>query len=404
MELRDYQLDIAEKAVTVLKTLHLVYISAEVRTGKTLMALQTAKLYGATNVLFLTKKKAIDSILSDYHAIGYDFTITVINDESLHKLPNHFDLIIHDEHHRFGALGKPGKYCKLYKQKFHHLPMIFLSGTPTPESYSQIYHQLWVSDYCPFPQRNFYAWAKHYVDIQKIYLGHTQANDYTRAHKHLIDPIVSPYFIRLTQSQAGFKSTITENILYCQMSKRTYDLVERLRKDLLLQGAHEVVLADTKVKLMQKLHQLYSGTVKFESGNATTLDTSKALFIRNYFKNQKIAIFYKFKQEYQLLKSVFDTDLTDDITTFNATAINIALQIQSGREGTNLSSAQSLVFYNIDFSAVSYWQARDRMSTLHRDLNTVYYVFANNGIEEKIYACVINKKDYTLNQFTSDYA
>ena len=40
----------------------IVYIAAEVRTGKSLMALLTAKKFGAKKVLFLTKKKAIDSI------------------------------------------------------------------------------------------------------------------------------------------------------------------------------------------------------------------------------------------------------------------------------------------------------------------------------------------------------
>lgn len=57
MELRDYQINIANKAVDILKVNKIVYISMEVRTGKTLTALETAKLYGAKRVLFLTKKE-----------------------------------------------------------------------------------------------------------------------------------------------------------------------------------------------------------------------------------------------------------------------------------------------------------------------------------------------------------
>jgi len=67
MKLRDYQIDIAQQAAKILKEKYIVYISAEVRTGKTLMALNTCKLYNAKNVLFLTKKKAIDSILLTHH-------------------------------------------------------------------------------------------------------------------------------------------------------------------------------------------------------------------------------------------------------------------------------------------------------------------------------------------------
>lgn len=104
MELRDYQTRIANQAVSILKKLNIVYISAEVRVGKTLMALETAKLYGAKQVLFLTKKKAISSIQSDYYDFGYDkhFEILITNDESMHKIvyPSYYDLVIHDEHHR----------------------------------------------------------------------------------------------------------------------------------------------------------------------------------------------------------------------------------------------------------------------------------------------------------------
>ena len=139
--LRDYQVEISQKAVNILRDKKLVYLICEVRVGKTLMALNTAKLYGAKNVLFLTKKKAISSIQNDYYSFGFKFKITIINDEQLENINNSFDLIIHDEHHRFGAFPKPSKRVKEYKLKYSFLPMIFLSGTPAAESYSQMFHQ-----------------------------------------------------------------------------------------------------------------------------------------------------------------------------------------------------------------------------------------------------------------------
>ncbi len=103
MFLRDYQVEISRKACGILKEKKIVYLMMEPRCGKTLTALETAKLYGANNVLFLTKKKAISSIESDYTNFGYTFNITVTNDEQLANIEGNFDLIIHDEHHRFGA-------------------------------------------------------------------------------------------------------------------------------------------------------------------------------------------------------------------------------------------------------------------------------------------------------------
>lgn len=79
MQLRNYQIENSIKAVEILTNYNIVYLSMEVRTGKTVTSLEVAKLYGAKNVLFLTKKKAIKSILNDFNNFGYIFNITVLN-------------------------------------------------------------------------------------------------------------------------------------------------------------------------------------------------------------------------------------------------------------------------------------------------------------------------------------
>jgi len=151
---------------------------------------------------------------------------------------------------------------------------------------------------------------------------------------------------------------------------------------------------------MMKLHQLYSGTIKFESGNSTVLDLSKANFIKEKFKEKKIGIFYKFKEELNALIKVFGKDnLTTELKEFDTTGKSIALQIVSGREGISLRKADALVYYNIDFSATSYWQSRDRMTTKDRLESDVYWIFSKNGIEKDIYKAVSKKKDFTVNHF-----
>ena len=405
MELRDYQIDIANRAIDILKVNKIVYISMEVRTGKTLTALETAKLYGAKRVLFLTKKKAVSSILNDYNNFGYKFDLIVTNDESMHKLEDtNYDLIIHDEHHRFGAFPKPGLATKTYKQMFADKPMIFLSGTMSPESFSQVYHQFWVSNYSPFRHYvNFYRWADDYVFKFQRKINGFMVNDYSKGDELKIMSAIFPYVITFTQQQAGFSTEIEEEVLYVDMTDRTKQIIKTLEKDLVVEGKDEVILADTPVKLMQKLHQLWSGTVKFESGNSMVIDTTKAECIKWKFSNHKIGIFYKFKEELSALQQVFGDSLTTELDEFDSTDKNIALQIISGREGISLKNADYLVFYNIDFSATSYWQARDRLTTMERKFNKVYWVFSKGGIEDKIYKTVKAKKKYTINIFKKDY-
>jgi hypothetical protein len=133
------------------------------------------------------------------------------------------------------------------------------------------------------------------------------------------------------------------------------------------------------------------------------LDLSKAEFIKRHFKGIKIGIFYKFKEELNALKEVFGNDICQDLECFNTTDKNIALQIVSGREGISLRNAECLVYYNIDFSATSYWQSRDRMTTQDRKDSFVYWIFSKGGIEKDIYKAVIKKKDYTLAHFKRDF-
>ena len=100
MNLRKYQEEIANEATKILSECGFVYLSLEVRCGKTLTALETCKLYGAKKVLFITKIKAFSSIQGDYDNFGYKFDITIINKESIHKvLTNDFDVVIIDEAH-----------------------------------------------------------------------------------------------------------------------------------------------------------------------------------------------------------------------------------------------------------------------------------------------------------------
>ena len=402
MKLRDYQIKISAQAAEVLEHKKIVYLAMEVRTGKTLTALNTAKIFGAKKVLFLTKKKAISSIQWDYDNFDFDFDLTIINDESLHLIEGNFDLIIHDEHHRFGAYPKPNKVAQLFKKRYSKLPMIFLSGTPTPESHSQWFNQFWVSDYSPFKQyTNFYKWAIDYVDVKEKRLGYAVIKDYSQAKESLIKRVIQNYLLTFTQAQAGFTTSVNEMILECEMQPITNLIINKLKKNLVVKNTDgQVILGDTGVKLMQKIHQLSSGTCKFEDGTSKVIDYSKAKFTLEKFKGVKIAIFYVFKEEYNALLSVFGVEnLTNDVEEFDNSDKNIALQIVSGREGISLKNAKYLVYYNIAFSATSYWQSRDRLTTMQRQSNEVFWIFSKGGIELDIYKAVLKKKDYTLKIF-----
>ena len=94
---------------------------------------------------------------------------------------------------------------------------------------------------------------------------------------------MKPYMVSFTQKEAGFKTEITEEILTVAMHESTHNMVKKLKKERVLQGQIEVVLADTAVKLMSKIHQLYSGTVKFESGRSGDSHYSSQFKVKSAF-------------------------------------------------------------------------------------------------------------------------
>ena len=175
--------------------------------------------------------------------------------------------------------------------------------------------------------------------------------------------------------------------------------IKRLKKDKVIEGNEHVLLADTGAKLMSKVHQLSGGTVKFEDGASKIIDDSKGQFIKEYFKGKQIAIFYIFKEELNILKSVYGDELTTDLNEFNETDKSFAVQTQSGKEGINLSKAESLVMFNIAFSSSTYFQAKERMSVKDRTENKMFWIFSDTGFEQKVYDVVMKKSDFTLKYF-----
>lgn len=407
MKLRDYQETTSTDAAHTIKDYGLAYLAWECRTGKSITGLVTAQKYGAKRVLFVTKKKAIQSVLNDYlelQKLTIPFEIEVINYESVHKTTIEPDFIILDEAHCLGAYPKPCKRAKELKKICEGLPILFMSGTPTPESYSQLYHQLWISSFSPFSEyKNFYFWARDYVNVKQRKVNGHPINDYSHAFKNKIDREVDHLFFDYTQEEAGFSCDINEYDLNCPILPDTLTMMKKLRKDKVIELSNgEVILADTPAKLLSKLHQLSGGTIITENGNHLIIDKSRAKALKNHFAGQKLAIFYVYKSEYEILKEIFPNN-TESPEEFQTTPDKTFItQIKRGREGIRLDSATAIVFYSTEYSYLSYEQGKNRIVSKERSTPAnVYFCVSEGGIEKDILEAVRNKKDFTLSWYKS---
>ncbi len=413
MNLRPHQLTAADDLLTRVSRDGWAYLAGEVRVGKTLTVLEVARRLGVARCLFLTKKKAIASIEADRDALGLTDRVHVTNYEQVHKLVGHYDLLILDEAHCLGAYPKASLRARQVARLTYDR-CILLSGTPSPESLSQLYHQIRIasaaglSTAVPWQQPSFYKWAAAgYVNVRTRRVGTGQeVNDYSDANEALIMADLAPHMVRITQQQAGFQTQIIEQVHQVRMAPQTYaDTGKLMRDDVVTVGTGWPVVADTAAKQMQKLRQMYSGTVIPEgAAEGVILDTSKVRYILNRITGGRLAILYCFQAEGLMLRLAYGPLATDSPEEFAARPDSVFIgQVQASREGVNLSPADDLVFLGIDYSALSYLQGRDRASALGRTVPPrVHWILAANSLELKVYDKVRAKESYTTAHFRAD--
>ena len=403
--LRDYQIEIYENAKVILDKYRLVYLSVKQRVGKTTIALHLANKY--TNVLFITKKKAIESgsIQADYNREGFSFNLTLTNYEQVKKLTSGYDCIIVDEAHNYGTFPKASLRWKHLKSISKDTDMIFLSGTPSPESYSQLYHQLQLSSFSPLAvYSSFYRFAKDFINVKQVRFRGIIHNDYSDCKFDKLKKHINHLFVSFTQEQAGFKAKKIEQVITIPLNKSTDSAIKLLKKNGLIHIGNKLVLADDAVKMQIKFQQMFSGTVICEDGSFEILDLSKAMYIKSAYVGKKIAIFYYFRAEKLALEQVFN-NLTESQEEFNNSDDKIFYgQIHTCAEGVKLNTADVLVFYNITFSSVKYQQIIDRSQDLYRDRDSlIHWIFSEGGIENYILQTVKNKQNYTVEYFKRDF-
>jgi SNF2-related domain len=401
IQLRDYQKQIAEQGADIVRKYGMTYLALQVRVGKTLTALTICDLLNVKRVLFLTKKKAIASIEKDMLSAGYFFFLMVTNYENIHNVENitQYDLFVIDEAHVLAQYPKMSQRTKRLKQICHSKPIIYLSGTPAKEGYSEIFHQLNISDNSIYNQyKNFYDWAREYVKVKQVKRGAYLINDYSNADGNRIKNDLKKILISHSQEEAGFNCPVKEQFLLVS-DPIIPQMMKKILKDKLLDFSEGKAIADTPAATLNKIHQIAGGSIICENGTAI-ISEKKAEFIKNYFKDKRIVIFYKYIGEKTILDKWFPSS-TNCPEEFQAGKSDTFIgQVISCREGIDLSTADCIVMYSIDFAALSYLQSMARIQNMNRQKESnVYWIFFENSIERRVYAAVSQKLDYTYSFF-----
>lgn len=414
------QLEIADKAISIIKEHAIVYLAMEERTGKSLTAILVAEEINVKKVLIITKLgtdnaviKGWENTINNYiHLCGY----TVINYHSLNKIKGDFDLIILDEPHAYIS-GFPKK-SKLWKDVYKFTkdkPIIYCSATPYAQGIQLLYHQLALSSWSPWSKfKDFYEWFKHFAirdkagHIKMIYIGpNRQAVDYKAVDLDKAYETVKHLFITKTREELGFEHEPEDVLHFIELTETTRTVYNTLMSDGVLEFTHSVsgrdyiIVCDTPIKLRWTLHMLEGGGLKFTKSvkNAkgkifeqpeyvTISNTEKIDFIlKTWGDTDEIVIMYQYKVEKLKLEAVFK----------NARL----LQSQSNAEGVDLSMYKHLIIYSQNFSTSQHTQRRARQANkLRAEPIKVHYLLVKNAISHQVYkTCSVNKVNFVDSVF-----
>lgn len=403
----------------------IVYLRFWMRKGKTWSGITIASEYFKNNptgvVLFVTEKGAIPDINVQYHEyrsaeyISHlpknEYRFNIINYESLHKINYTPDLIIIDECHRLSKFPKPAKAAEQLKKICFNKPVIFMSATPTPESFSQLFNQLWVSSFSPLARyHNFYRFADAFVNKQiKEYKG-LPSTDYSDCNIKKLEPYIKHLFVTVREDEGTALLKVQHKTLYVDMSLKAIDIFNRLKnKKVYIDEQGRMATCNSGAEKRNKMLQICSGTLLFNEtvagkykGDGEIIDTTKADFIRTFFFGKKIAIIFCYKAEERMLKMFFP-NWTESDQEFNASNDKVFIKhIISCKTGTNLSTADAVIAITPFDSAEQFIQGSARMQHVKRTKPPEFYwIMSKHGIENEVLNNASNNKnEYTRYHYT----
>jgi len=399
MKLYNHQQKMINQAKPILDKYALVYIAAETRTGKSIATIHLLK-DDYESILVLTKKKAISSWESDLKlSKANNFTVT--NYESIHKLDGEFDCLVLDESHSIGSFPKPSQRAKQIQEKYSHLPVVYLSATPSAEAYSQLYHQFWISENSPFVEYpSFYKWYKAFGDDDSFMMAGRLIRKYKAIRVDEVIEQISHLIVTMTKIEANFDVLVNTQKHLVNADPRYMSFYESFENRRVVKVDEFDIVAESAVTLLNKLHQFSGGTIKVSDNLALILSMHKVNYIKRLTLPGKIVILCNYVKERELLLQELDNS-TDDVEQFkNGDSKYFVGHIKTFSEGVDFSYAESMVIYSLSFSATTYIQSKERLANKKRTKPiVVHYLLTKNSIDEYVYAAVSEKMNFTSSYY-----
>ena len=404
-----------------------VLLAGETRSGKSLTALTVCKEIGG-RVLFVTKKKAIESIEGDISLLWGDEpnNVTVINFERLRGLNGPFSFVVVDESHNFvSSYPKESAARREVKRLVGDAPVLVMSGTPSIEGSAKLYGQMTLGKSGPWSgYPTFYQWwfaPGHYKDnrpcggygIQDAVKStgrrvnawdNKPPTDYSQVDEERVLDEVEPYVVRMTREEAGYK--VQDATIIPVELKNT--LISGLIRDLIkTKVCNElgIVLDKGPAQVLQCCHMLAGGTYKRE-GEAEVLPDRydpayRARWIaKGMDKAKSYAILTAYIEERSFVAGhlrLMGHTVHDELDELKESGSGCFVgSLSSLSEGVDMSwLTGSQILYSLSWSGAKFSQICDRQLNYKREKPAkVAIPLLKGGVDKRVFDAVSSKCNF----------
>jgi SNF2 family DNA or RNA helicase len=332
--------------------------------------------------------------------------VVVINYDSAWRSPfaewalrKRWDLVVADEIHRCKAPGgKASRYlARLGKAARYRLG---LSGTPMPHSPLDVYA------YFRFIDATIFGWSYNRFRQHFAVMGGYQ-NHQVVAYDNLDELNRKFYSVAFACGKDVLDLPPEVHITYtCQLGAEARKVYRSLERDLVAEvQSGEVTAANALVKLL-RLQQITGGHIRTDEGRDVQIDSAKKNLLRDVLEDiapdEPVVVFCRFHKDLEAVSRVADetgrrclelSGRIDDLKRWQAgEAPVLAVQIDSGGVGIDLTRARYSIYYSLGFSLGSYEQS---LARIHRPGQTrpVEYIhlLAEGTVDGKVMAALTQR-------------
>jgi SNF2 family DNA or RNA helicase len=326
-----------------------------------------------------------------------------------------FDLVVMDESHKIKAPGgRASRFCAKFPEVIPH--RLALTGTPMAHGPLDVYAQFRALDPGLFGT-SFQKFRDRYAIMggfeKRQVLGYQNQEEFAQKMA-LLTYHVGSEVLDLPPAR--------HQRVYCTLEPETRRLYRQLEKDMLAsfrkpgkaeetEGERITITADNILVKMLRCQQIACGFVKDEDEVLHKVGTAKrdllADTMQDFPTDQPLVVFCKFTHDLDAVHAVCAeqgrtsgeiSGRRDDLQGFKDGAFSVvAVQIQAGGAGVDLTRADVAIYFSVGYSLADYQQSLKRLDrpTFDKRKRSVLniHLLAEGTIDEEVYTSLANKED-----------